>query len=324
MGKLRVMTTTTQPSVEPPIEVIQGDLSAYRQGNTGVDYVHRFESGKPGPHVLVNALTHGNEICGMVAVKQLLDAGVRPKIGTLTLSFAHVEAYNAFDPSKPYENRQIVHNLNRIWSDELLGGTEDSPELRRARALRPVVAAADHILDIHSTSQDVVPFWVYPDFARNADTALAIGLPSVHLVMPNGLGSGTPLIQHGLHAGADAPGAAMVAECGQHFMQKTADVAVEVTARFLAYFGVVERSGPAPLLDAQRRFELLETRMVMTDHFAFTRPLIGFETFAKGELIATDGDAIEIRSPCDNCTVFMPTRAPIIGREAVYLTKPIS
>ena len=78
------------------------------------------------------------------------------------------------------------------------------------------------------------------------------------------------------------------------------------------------------MLDAQRRFELLETRMVMTDHFAFTRPLIGFETFAKGELIATDGDAIEIRSPCDNCTVFMPTRAPIIGREAVYLTKPIS
>ncbi|MET0207842.1 MAG: succinylglutamate desuccinylase/aspartoacylase family protein, partial [Burkholderiaceae bacterium] len=191
------MTTTTQPAVEPSIEVIQGDLSAYRQGNTGVDYVHRFESGKPGPHVLINALTHGNEICGMVAVKQLLDTGVRPKIGTLTLRFAHVEAYNAFDPSKPFENRQIVHNLNRIWSDDLLSGTEDSPELRRARALRPVVAAADHILDIHSTSQDVVPFWVYPDFARNADAALAIGLPSVHLVMPNGLGSGTPLIQHG-------------------------------------------------------------------------------------------------------------------------------
>ena len=70
-------------------------LSAYRQGNTGIDYVHRFESGKPGPHVLVNALTHGNEICGMVAATHLLDTGVRPKIGTLTVSFANMEAYNA-------------------------------------------------------------------------------------------------------------------------------------------------------------------------------------------------------------------------------------
>src|SRR5688500_1604172 len=95
-----------------PIGVLPRDLSAYRQGNTGIDYVHRFASGKPGPHVLVNALTHGNEICGMVAATHLLDHGVRPKIGTLTVSFANVEAYEAFDIAQPYENRQLVHNLN--------------------------------------------------------------------------------------------------------------------------------------------------------------------------------------------------------------------
>ena len=182
------------------------DLSAYPQGNVGVDYVHRFESGRPGPHVLINALTHGNEICGMVAATHLLDTGVRPKIGTLTVSFAHVEAYDAFDAGAPFESRQLVHNLNRIWSDEWLDGTEDSPELRRARELRPVVAAADHILDIHSTAQAVVPFWVYPAFERNAAVALAIGRPRVHLVMPKGLGSGTPLIQHGRHGEGSTAG----------------------------------------------------------------------------------------------------------------------
>jgi predicted deacylase len=56
-----------------------------------------------------------------------------------------------------------------------LDGPEDSPELRRARELRPVVDAADHVLDLHSTNADVVPFWVYPAFARNAAAALAIG-----------------------------------------------------------------------------------------------------------------------------------------------------
>jgi len=272
--------------------------------------------------VLINALTHGNEICGMVAATHLLDTGVRPKIGTLTVSFAHVEAYNAFDPERPHENRQIVHNLNRVWSDESLDGPDDSPELRRARELRPVVAAADHILDIHSTSQDVVPFWVYPDFERNARVAMAIGLPPVHLVMPSGLGSGTPLIQHGLHAGADAPGAAMVVECGQHFKKSAADLATEVTLRFLAHFGLIDREGGTPEVGAQRRFELLQTHVIQSEDFHFVRPLIGFETFAKGELIATNGPD-EIRAPCDDCTIFMPAQRVIVGREAVYLTKPL-
>ena len=34
------------------------------------------------------------------------------------------------------------------------------------------------------------PFWIYPQFERNAAAALAIGRPAVHLVMPQGLGSG--------------------------------------------------------------------------------------------------------------------------------------
>ena len=120
----------------PALEVLPRDLTAYRRGNTGVDYVHRFESGRAGPHVLINALTHGNEFCGMTAATHLLDQGMRPLVGTLTVSFANVAAYASFDPSRPFDSRQLVHNLNRIWSPEWLDGPEDSPELRRARALR--------------------------------------------------------------------------------------------------------------------------------------------------------------------------------------------
>lgn len=311
-------------SQNPPVfEVLPRDLSAYRQGNVGIDYVHRFESGKPGPHVLINALTHGNEICGMVAATHLLDAGVRPLIGTLTISFANVAAYESFDQARPFESRQLVHNLNRIWSAAELDGADESPELLRARALRPVVAAADHILDIHSTSQDVEPFWVYPAYARNAQAAVAMGTPPVHLVMPSGLGSGTPLIQHGRHGQAQGDGVALVVECGQHFLQSAADMATGVALDFLAHFGLVAPRASRPASPAvQRRYELLETCMVRTPDFQFTRPLLGFEVFAKDELIATDGTH-EIRALCDDCTVMMPTREPIVGREAVYLTRPV-
>lgn len=308
----------TEP--QTPFEVLPRDISAYREGNTGIDYVHRFESGRPGPHVLVNALTHGNELCGMVAATHLLDNEVRPKIGTLTVSFANVAAYESFDRDKPFASRQLVHNLNRIWSGDWLDGQQDSPELRRARELRPVVAAADHILDIHSTAQVVAPFWVYPGYARNAAAALAIGAPAIHLVMPKGLNTGTPLIQHGMHGQEEGEGVALVAECGQHFQQASADMAVDVTLRFLAHFALVDREpGVSP---EPRRFELLATPVIKTESFRFVRPLAGLETFAKGELIATDGQD-EIRAPCDDCTVFMPARAAIVGREAVYLTRPL-
>ena len=318
----------TQPTPAPLLEVLPRDLSAYRKGNTGIDYVHRFDSGRPGPRVLINALTHGNEICGMVAATHLLDSGVRPLIGTLTISFAHVEAYEAFRADDPFANRQLVHNLNRIWSDEWLDGPQDSPELRRARALRPLVAVADHILDIHSTSQDVAPFWVYPGFARNSQAALAMGAQgrvTTHLVMPSGLGSGTPLIEHGRHGAGDShAGVALVVECGQHFLRASADVARATALDFLAHFGLIDSAEPAQPAAAQSRFALLQTCMVHTPAFQFVRPLRGFETFDEGELIATDGDAGEIRAPCDRCTVLMPARVPIVGREAVYLTRPIS
>ena len=309
------MTTT------PAFEVLPRDLSAYRAGNTGVPYVHRFHSGQPGPHVLVNALTHGNEFCGMVAACHLLDAGVRPLRGTLTISFANVAAYESFDTSKPFDSRQLVHNLNRIWSDAWLGGAEHSPELARARELRPVVAAADHILDIHSTSQPVQPFWVYPDRPRNAAAALAIGEPAVHLVMPQGLGSGTPLIQHGRHGTADFDGVGLVAECGQHFQQASADRAIRVARRFLAHFGLIAPE-PWPPAETAQRYQLLQTVVIQTPAFRFTRPLIGFETCGPGELIATDGPT-QIHAPADGCTVLMPARTAIVGREGVYLARAL-
>ena len=307
----------------PTLEVLPRDLAAYRQGNVGVDYVHRFDSGKPGPHVLINALTHGNEICGMTAATHLLDTGVRPRIGTLTVSFANVAAYESFDIEQPFESRQLVHNMNRIWSTDWLDGGEDSPELRRARALRGVVDAADHILDIHSTSQDVPAFWVYPAYDRNGAVAQAIGRPALHLLMPKGLGSGTPLIQYGPHGVAGpGPGVALVVECGQHFHRSSSDLATAVTLDFLAHFGLIDPAAPRAPAQPQQRFELLETHLVRTTEFRFTRPLLGLETFAAGELIAIDGEH-RIVAPCDDCTVFMPTREPIVGREAVYLTRPM-
>jgi hypothetical protein len=158
----------------------------------------------------------------------------------------------------------------------------------------------------------------------------------IHLVMPDGMSSGTPLIEYGPHGKADGPGAAVVLECGQHFRRASVDLAIAVTQDFLGHFGLIElEQEPNHSTGAQvgqggqggqgehRAFEMLSTHVIKTAEFSFVRPLVGFEVFAKGDLIAIDGPE-EIRAPCDDCTIFMPTRLPIVGREGVYLTRPIT
>ena len=52
------LTTISRPAVA--VELTAPDSTRHRHSPSGTDYVHTFDSGKPGPHVLVNALTHGN------------------------------------------------------------------------------------------------------------------------------------------------------------------------------------------------------------------------------------------------------------------------
>jgi len=103
-----------------PIELAFPDITPYAEGNTGIPYVYTFDSGVPGPHVMVNALTHGNEVCGAIAVKDLLDLGVRPRRGKLTLAFANVDAYRAFDPARPDAARFVDQDFNRVWTAAIL------------------------------------------------------------------------------------------------------------------------------------------------------------------------------------------------------------
>jgi predicted deacylase len=355
MDSTQTPTRITEPlPSEIAFEVLPRDLLAYKQGNTGIPYSFFFDSGVPGPRVAINALTHGNEFCGMVAVCALLDAGVRPERGSLSLSFANVAAYESFDINAPFESRQLVHNLNRIWSDAELASDVKSPELDRAREMRSLFDSAHALLDFHSTTQPVPPFFVYSQGATSAASmALAdgIGFPAVQLVMPGGMQTGTPLIEYGPFSPKrigtasattqHAPGAggAVVVECGQHFAKAAGVVATQVALAFLKHTGVLSAATASELSvrltgvdvfarpkETPQRYELISTHVIRTPNLRWVRPLQGMEVFAKDEIIGYDGD-FEVRSPCDDCTIFMPLaayRAAVPGREGAYFTRPVA
>ena len=128
-----------------PIEIHAPDIARWREGNAGVPYVHVFDSGRPGPVVHVQALTHGNEICGAIALDALLAEGFAPQCGRLSLAFGNVAAFARWDPARPFESRYVDEDFNRVWGDDALRGPRDSIELRRARELAPVVDRADFL-----------------------------------------------------------------------------------------------------------------------------------------------------------------------------------
>ena len=293
-----------------PVELAPPDITRWRAGNTGVDHVHRHEAALPGPNVMVQALTHGNEICGAIALDWLLQQGFRPRRGRLTLAFANVEAYARFDAADPYPSRFVDEDLNRVWSDDQLFGDRDSVELRRARQLRPFVDEADLLLDIHSMSEPCRPLMVCGRVDKNAALARELGVPA-DLLIDTGHAAGLRMIERGGFGDPGSPRRALLVECGYHWEAAAAEVAIDTLVRFLGLAGVadadwVQAHVRLPLPAAQRLVRVTEAVVARSMDFRFLVPTGGLSVVARaGTPIAQDGDHVWT-TPYDDTVLVMP------------------
>jgi len=86
--------TATQPPLPRfDVKLRPPDLARRTAGNTGIPGFHSFTADAAGPHVLLLAVVHGNEIAGAIALDRLLAAGLRPQRGRLSLGFVNLAAY---------------------------------------------------------------------------------------------------------------------------------------------------------------------------------------------------------------------------------------
>jgi predicted deacylase len=290
------------------VELQAPDLAPYRESNTGTPYVHRFDSGKPGPNVMVVALTHGNEICGAIALDRLLKMGVQPVRGMLTLAFANIAAFSRFDPKSPFSSRFVDEDFNRVWTSATLGGARDSVELRRAREILPFVAEADYLLDIHSMLEPSPPVMICGPLDKGIRFAFEVGVPE-HVVSDTGHANGTRMRDYAGFGDASSPRNALLIECGQHWENSSARVAWQCLWRFLKAVGVVEaRQAEAQIEPAGRQKLIRVTTAVIANSpsFRFAKPFIGLEVIPRqGDVIAWDGEEA-VRAPYDNCVLVMP------------------
>jgi predicted deacylase len=302
-----------------PIEISPPDISPWKTGNSGVDYVHVLDSGKPGPNVMVQALTHGNEFCGAIALKVLLDEKIQPAKGKLTLAFANVAAFARFDFDDPDRSRYIDEDYNRVWGDDVLLGPRDSAELRRARALRPFVDAADYLLDLHSMTEPCRPIMVCAVSGKGGEKSVAlsrrIGVPG-DLLIDTGHPAGLRMIERGAFNDPSSPKTAVLIECGQHWEKSAAEVAIDTLFRFLA----ATRAADASICKShfrlappavQKTIRVTEAVVAESPGFKFPYLFKGLEVIPKaGTVVATDGETTW-KTPYDDCVLVMPSLAHV-------------
>ena len=310
-----------QPSPDYPVELTPPDIAPHRAGNTGVDYVTRFESGRAGPHVMLSAIVHGNEICGAIALDFLLREGLRPACGTLTLGFVNVAAYERFDPRNPAATRYVDEDFNRLWTSEVLDGPRNSVELARARELRPVMDQVDFLLDIHSMQHDTPPLIMAGPLDKGRRLARRVGIPGT-VVSDAGHNAGRRLRDYAGFAEAASSKNALLVECGQHWEAAAAPRAVEAALRFLLNFGMIDEQDAAPHLPPrstapQRFIEVTGPVTIESEDFRFAAPYRGLEVLAKaGTVIGHDGGK-PVVTPYDDCVLIMPSRRLKRGETAV-------
>ncbi|MET1415409.1 succinylglutamate desuccinylase/aspartoacylase family protein [Roseibium sp. HPY-6] len=308
---------------EYPVELAPPDLSPYKDGNSGIPYVWRFDSGAPGPNVMLSAIVHGNEPCGAIALDRLLKNDTRPESGSLTLAFMNIDAYDAFDPLDPNATRWIDEDFNRVWDIATLEGERDSVELRRAREVRPALAEIDYLLDIHSMQHLAPPLMMSGRHARAKALAAAIGVPE-RVVGDAGHAAGRRMRDYGPFDDPREKNTALLIECGQHWQASAGDLAEEAAIRFLVATGVLSADAldrftiPPP---PQSAFTVVEAVTIQNEAFVFAQDFSGGEIIAKkGTLLGHDGE-IPVVTPEDDLMLVMPSKRLWRGQTAVRLAR---
>lgn len=311
----------TPPDLLPP------DLSPHAAGNTGTPYVHLLDSGRPGPTVMLQALMHGNELCGAIALDRLLreQVGAQLRRGRLILAFANIEAFLRFDAAHPFDSRCVDEDMNRVWADAVLQGPRDSLELRRARALLPFVEQADVLLDLHSMQEDGAPaLAICGTQDKSAALARALGQPAT-LMVDTGHAAGLRLIDRPGFADPASPRQALLVECGAHWARESAEMAFDVCLRLLVQQGLVDAAWaqarlPLAAATQQRLLRVTSAWTAQSEDFRFLRDVHHLDCIPRaGTPLAEDGGRLRA-TPFDDCVLVMPTQRPLkAGQTAVRL-----
>ncbi len=269
--------------------------------------VFRFELQSPGKDLLVFGGIHGDEPCGVYAIKRFMkeveDGVWNIQCGSITFAFGNLEALEQ-------KTRYVDYNMNRMFG--MPGIAREAVEYDRVRLLETLFEGRDAFLDLHSASS------LAPDFLM----AESIAFDMAKYIAPSFLVSGW---ENFSEVGGDTESysnslgvAGMTYEAGQHDDPQALENAYQILLKFLSIQGLIEYE-----FDIKPVQELVLSEVILKKSKS-DKWLIDIENMQfvkKGTCILDLGG--EIFQTSFDCFLVFPTVLDRIkvGEEVVFLAK---
>ena len=301
------------------------------------------ESGKPGPVMAVCALTHGNEISGILTVDRLLqglESGQwQLDRGSLRILLANYEILNDANGFEELARHRGI-DLNRIWAENLApvaAGEPGTHEFAVRERLLPALTGVHSLIDLHSTSLESTAIGIV--LADNNTIDAMSEVLDVPYLMPD-IGqhlNGTAMIERhfdiarqqgepGGNATPATPGPfSLVIEAGQHFDFNTLDRNLENVVALLQLGGVLQgsaRRAPTPPLQLHTYFVGLSASAGPVIEWHYADSPGGFDRVADGDLVChLHGEPVTASG--ETYIVMPQLQARNAGQEMFYLATPM-
>lgn len=244
---------------------------------------------KKGPISLVLGGVHGNELCGIEAIKAL---------ATMRIDAGEV-MYGIANPRAVEQNvRFIESNLNRMFKplNEVTEDEKQTYEYLRAQELKPFMNKAEALLDIHASyTPNSQPFLI----CEPNSLEIAGQLPINRLV------SGFGHVEKGGTDGymADAGKLGLCAECGFKDDLKSHEQALKTLKAFLVARGHI----PGRISKPKQHYFHMEKIYITRRNFTPTKAFDDFEVVPRNGVIGSDGSEV-IRVKKETVVLFVRSR----------------
>jgi len=254
-----------------------------------------------GPKSIIIAGVHGNEKCGIKAIKKLLPY-LKIERGVIYIGLGNPLAIKK-------NKRYIETNLNRMFKSRKNLSKDEikSYEYNRSRFIKKYLDKSEVLLDIHaSTVPKSQPFIICEKNANNISSKLPFKI----------IVSGFDKIQPG---GTDyymnkIGKIGICIECGYLKDKKSVEIARKSIINFLVSRGHIAGN----IRDKeQEKIKIYKQYITKTSNFTLIKKFKDFEKISKNQLIGSDGQK-KIKALKDSVIIFPKNRYKI-GEEAFLL-----
>ncbi len=273
---------------------------------------YSFDGQNNGHKILLTGRVHGNEPCGEIALRRVID---NLNNGALVLNKGSVTIMPCCNPKASQANKRFIDiNLNRIMADDLVDKNIEAYEATLAPQIMREMDDHDVFVDLHSFTENMPPLVICIDHFNETSKALAQAcrIQRIECDSPMITKAGAQMTTHyARHQNIPA----VLVECGSHNDPQSIEVAYQSILNILIHLNMIDGELPAPM---SHEFMVVKSAIYNSEDHGLIFPLMEKDEIHKGDdLFKTPhGDIIHAT---ESGKLFMRNPNTPIGEEYAYI-----